>query len=115
MNLKNITFAVLATLISTVAIARDSQAVGEDVSKYLPKSGSRAEVLADLQVYRRSGLAEFDRGESQDFSSSAYIRARARYMALRASPDFKALVSKIARERGEELATAGTGSGAVVQ
>jgi hypothetical protein len=115
MNLKNITVAAFATLVGTIAMARDGQAAGGDVSKYLPKPVSRAEVIADLEIYRRSGLDEFDRRESQDLFGSAYIHARARYMALRASPEFQSLVARIARERGEAVATASTGSGAAIK
>lgn len=115
MNLKNIAVAAFATLVGTVAMANDGQAAGGEVSKYLPKSLSRAEVIADLEIYRRSGLDEFDRGESPDLFSNAYNSAQARYMALRASPEFKNLVAKIARERDEVVATESTGSGVAVQ
>jgi hypothetical protein len=115
MNLKKIAVAAFATLVGTVAMARDGQADGGDVSKYLPMPVSRAEVIADLDIYRRSGLAELDRAESPDVYGNAYIGAQARYTVLRASPDFKTLVAKIARERGEAVATASTGSGAAVQ
>lgn len=114
MILKNIALAALATLVGTMAMARDSHAVGSDVSKYLPKSVSRAEVIADLEIYRRSGLAELDSSESPDLFGSAYLHAQARYMALRASPEFRTLVARIARERGEAVATASTGSGAAM-
>lgn len=114
MNLRNITLAVLATLVGTVAMAQDGHAVGGDVSKYLPKSVSRAEVIADLEIYRRSGLAELDSTESPDLFGSAYLHAQARYTALRASPEFKTLVARIARERGEAMTTASTGSGAAM-
>lgn len=115
MNLKKMAVVAFATLVGTIAMARDGQAAGGDVSEYLPKPVSRAEVIADLEVYRRSGLAEFDRVDSQELFGSAYIMAQARYMALRASPEFKTLVARIARERGEAVETASTGSGAAVQ
>lgn len=116
MNLKNIAVAAFATLVGTVAMAQGGQAAAGDVSQYLPKSVSRAEVIADLEIYRRSGLAELDSVESPDTFRNAYIVAQARYLALRASPDFKNLVAKIARERGEVMAfTDRTGSGVVMQ
>lgn len=78
MILKNIALAALATLVCSATMARDGHAVGGDVSKYLPKSVSRAEVIADLEIYRRSGLAELDSAESQDLFGSAYLHAQAR-------------------------------------
>ncbi len=54
---------------------------------------SRAEVLADLQIYRESGLAAFDRSEG-DFSRSSpdYVAARARYEALKHGDRYQTLV-----------------------
>ena len=68
---------------------------------------SRAEVLADLEIWRRSGLAGLQRGEaSPDTFSPQYREAHARYVAMRSSPEFAALVQSIARDRGE-IVTAG--------
>ncbi|WP_251779595.1 DUF4148 domain-containing protein [Caldimonas mangrovi] len=65
---------------------------------------TRAEVLADLEIWRRSGLAAQGRGEaSPDFFSEEYRQAHARYAAMKASPEFAALVQTIARERGETV------------
>lgn len=57
---------------------------------------SRAEVLADLQVYRESGLAAFDRSEG-DFSRSSpdYVAARARYETLKHGDRYQTLVSAL--------------------
>jgi len=61
---------------------------------------SRAEVLADLQIYRESGLAEFDRGEGASASElPGYQAAQARYAALRTGGRYIALVKEL-RERG---------------
>lgn len=68
---------------------------------------SRAEVIADLQIYRRSGLAALEASESPDVFSRAHDEAKARYLAMRNSADFKQLVARIASERGETQATAG--------
>jgi hypothetical protein len=68
---------------------------------YMPTL-TRAEVLADLQIWQRAGLDRFGRGEaSPDVHSPEYRRAFARYAALRASPEFAALVKSIAVKRGE--------------
>ena len=63
---------------------------------------SRAEVLADLQLWQQSGMAAFTDGEaSADSTNPAYRAAQSRYLAMRASPEFEPLVARIARERGE--------------
>lgn len=66
---------------------------------------TRAEVLADLQIYRESGLADLDRGEAQDTTSAAYAQAKAKYAQLRASSHYTELVQQIAARRGESSAS----------
>ena len=56
---------------------------------------SRSEVLADLQIYRESGLADLNRGEATDTSSPARARAQAKYAQLRGSPYYATLVQRI--------------------
>lgn len=66
-----------------------------------------AEVLADLTLYERSGLQAMDHdGDSgPDVSNSPrYRRAVAEYRRLRSSPEYTALVQRIAAERGEPVA-----------
>ena len=74
---------------------------------------TRAEVLADLQIYRQSGLAELERvGEgSADVFTPEHRRAQGRYAALRASPEFAALVQSIAQRRGESVTVSGSATG----
>lgn len=69
---------------------------------------SRAEVLADLAIYRESGLAAVDRTE--DFSLNAAQRAKAesRYAELKASPKYAALVQRFAAEEAAKTAKAST-------
>ena len=55
---------------------------------------TRAEVLADLQLYRESGFAELDRAETPAWESQAYKEAAARYAALRESPRYAQLVQE---------------------
>lgn len=71
------------------------------VSSEQPSKLSRAEVLADLQVWKASGLAELQNGYTSTVSDTPYQRALARYAALRNSPNFATLVQSIAAERGE--------------
>jgi hypothetical protein len=73
------------------------------VSSEQPSALSRAEVLADLQVWKASGLAELQNGYTSAVSDTQYQRAVARYAALRNSPNFATLVQSIAAKRGEEV------------
>jgi len=68
-------------------------------SVQLPRGKSRAEVQADLIMWRRSGLAGLQGTyqTSQDFESLEYRRAKARYEALIASPQFTQLVEQLGR------------------
>ena len=59
---------------------------------------SRAEVMADAQIWRESGLALLDAGEAPDRDSAAYRQAQAKYEELRASPYFATLVQRFGAE-----------------
>lgn len=64
---------------------------------------SRAEVLADLEIWRKSGLAEVElvAGGSYNSYDPRYLAAKARYEELHSSPQFASRVQQIARQRGE--------------
>jgi hypothetical protein len=55
---------------------------------------TRAEVMAEAQLWRESGLAQLDAGEAPDRDSAAYRSAQAKYESLRASPYYAALVQR---------------------
>jgi hypothetical protein len=66
---------------------------------------SRAEVLAELQIWRESGLAEIEGigdGKSS-INDHRWAAAQARYQQLRSAPSFAELVQKFARQRGESV------------
>lgn len=57
---------------------------------------SRAEVVADYMMWRRSGMAELTSGEAgADESSLQYRSAMARYRSLIGSPEFTQLVQRL--------------------
>jgi hypothetical protein len=62
---------------------------------------SRAEVNADLQIYRESGLAQLENGETVAFNSPAYEAAQAKYAELRSSPYYASLVQRFAGQGTE--------------
>jgi hypothetical protein len=72
---------------------------------------SRAEVIADTQIYLASGLAALEWRNFVDHTSPSYRQARQRYEALRAAPDFQRRVQAIARERGESAVSAAATGG----
>ena len=97
MNLKSIIAAVV-TSASIVPAFAGPQFL--DVSD--AHSGkSRAEVLADLEAYRASGLAELESRMHVDWTSPQYEMARRIYAGLLTSDSFKQRVIAIAKERGE--------------
>ncbi len=62
----------------------------------------RSVVIADLEVWRNSGLAAAEQSEEADAFSPRYREALARYLAMRSSPAFAERVQHIARARGEK-------------
>ena len=63
---------------------------------------------AELQIYRESGLLEFEQyGEGADYFSPGYLRAKDRYAQLRESPYFATLVKRYAERQGDGARLAG--------
>jgi len=90
------------TLIASALIALSTAAVPAFAQSYshldpiTPSQKSRAEVLADLQIYRESGLAAVDRTEDFDLNPGQRAKAAARYAELKASPKYAQLVQQFA-------------------
>jgi hypothetical protein len=99
MNLKSLIVAAVATASIVPAFAEPEFV---DVS-YARSGKSRAEVLADLEAYQASGLAELERRIYVDSTSPQYEMARRIYAGLLASDSFKQRVVAIAKQRGEAL------------
>jgi len=76
---------------------------------------TRAEVVADLQVWRLAGLQDLNRSElSPDTSSDEYRRALATYEVLRSSPQFALLVRRL-QDNPNALVVGRRTSGVVAQ
>lgn len=85
-------FALLGTAIGAEPIRIEVPTNIEPAKSQL----TRAEVIADLHVWRLAGLAELNRGEqSPDTDSYEYRRAYATYAHLRSSSQFAALVDHL--------------------
>ncbi|WP_431103059.1 DUF4148 domain-containing protein [Roseateles noduli] len=89
MQIKHMVIAGLLTLAgftgAAVAAGADSEA---------PKGLTRAEVLADLQIYRESGLAAAELPETYGFDTERLREAQTKYQQLRQSPHYAELVRK---------------------
>ncbi|MFT3955559.1 MAG: hypothetical protein QM722_14560 [Piscinibacter sp.] len=77
------------------------EAAERDGAPIARSSLPRSEVLAELEIWRDSGLAALERGEASDTSGPSYRAALARYQALRDAPAFADQVARIARRLGE--------------
>ena len=97
--------AVLALplCVSSAALATEVSGAGNPNALAAEAPVSRAEVLADLQIWRESGMAALSDGEEGLADTPAYNAASARYAALRSAPSFAALVMRIAQRRGETV------------
>ena len=74
---------------------------------------TRAEVLADLELYRQSGLAQLDDSPIVNSFSAEYQKAKRRYRELRASPRYAELVRRNGGPDLDRQATATTQAPAV--
>jgi len=71
---------------------------------------TRAEVLADLEVWQVAGMPAFVQGDNVDGNmvSAEYQAALAKYQQMLHSPEFAQRVARIARQRGEHIDIAST-------
>lgn len=92
--------AVVASLIglgvSHTAIAAEQGAVVAPA-----KQASRAEVIADLRLWLRSGLDQYTDPAVRDATPSGYKQALARYESLRHGPAYVEEVARASRELGD--------------
>jgi hypothetical protein len=93
-------FIALATLtlgLAGTALAQDSAAAPSPATPDL----SRAQVLADLEMWHRAGLTYLSDREI-DFRSAEYQRGLERYQQLLASPAYREAVARL--EKGHSIA-----------
>jgi len=91
----------VATLLATLAAAAIPALAAGD-NQGAPQSSApaasqqraltRAEVLADLQIYRESGLAQVEQSEGFGLDLQRRREAQAKYAQLRQSPYYASLV-----------------------
>lgn len=60
---------------------------------------TRAEVLADLNLWSRAGLRDYQMGESTYAGDPAYERRLAEYHRMRDGPEFQAEVSRLSMRK----------------
>jgi hypothetical protein len=89
---------VASSLLANVALAQEAS---PPPPRALPDPRPRAEVQAERQIWRESGLAALEHSpEHIDYFSPKYLRAKDRYAQLRDSPYFDSLVHRYAEGRG---------------
>lgn len=95
---KSITHSAFATIAAALALASAfaMPAHAQDSATKQPGSAlTRAEVLADLALWRRAGLDLFEATKPASLTSEAYRKAYAEYLRLRNSEQFQLEVQKV--------------------
>ena len=92
-------FSVPALAVALVAGVASAESIVIDVPSSVEPTGSgltRAEVVADYQLWRLAGLHDLTRGEQGvDTNSYQYRKAFATYVYLRQSPQYADLVNEL--------------------
>ncbi|WP_445656495.1 DUF4148 domain-containing protein [Achromobacter sp. NCFB-sbj8-Ac1-l] len=95
---KTALFLALATGVSGAALAQPVASAGAPATALTRPYGqslTRAEVLADLALWKRAGVDRFWRGEATpDIYSPEYQAAFSEYVRLRTGPDYPAEVQR---------------------
>lgn len=99
-SLKTTTLIAAASI---AAFASLSQAQ-ENAAPAVPQL-TRAEVIADMQIWAESGAAA-NLKHREDARHPEFVAALAKYEQMRAAPEFAKRVAAIAQERGELVQTA---------
>lgn len=94
----------LSLLLVTLSLAAGA-AQGQDARPAVEPT--RAEVLADLVVYRESGLQQLDNSDLVSNFTPEYRAAKQRYEELRRSPRYAELVRSFETRTPEGTRTAG--------
>jgi hypothetical protein len=100
---KRIAVLSLPLCLIGAAAADESRNAASPMAEAAQAPVTRAEVLADLQIWRESGMAALSDGEEGRADTPAYRVATANYAARRAAPSFAALVLRIAQRLGEKV------------
>lgn len=91
-------FCVVATTACSSQVGhsvRAGQEIKQDVAKVYGRSKTRAEVNADLVLWKRAGLDKFWRGRgTPDTFRPEYKAAYAEYMRLRSGPEYQLEVQR---------------------
>ncbi|SAI60071.1 Uncharacterised protein [Bordetella ansorpii] len=83
-------FSALALCAASASYASASTPRTADAQAYQPHELTRAEVKADLAVWRRAGMDKFWRMESTpDIYSREYRTAEAEYRRMRNGPEYQ--------------------------
>ena len=95
--------ATMAMALTTTVSARAAEIDDAAAAKQL----TRAEVMADLQIWRESGLAQWQGlDDPSACMTPQYLQSQARYQRMRASPQFAVLVEQLGGPSAEPVVAA---------
>ena len=95
--------AITAAMLGTGAVVAQDATLGSWANATEPAATalrSRAEVQADLEIWKLSGLADLELRDSPNVFSERYRQASERYAVLRSSPQFVARVQSLTSSGG---------------
>lgn len=102
-------FGIAAMMVSAAVGAHESAAA--DSPRDAVSGKSRAEVRAEVEVWRQAGLDRYDM-EGVDFTSRNYQQQLAEYQRLRSGPEYEAALRRNEnRNRSHAAAKAGDAQG----
>ncbi len=87
-----------SALLSLALVAGLAQAADQAASR--PQDLTRAEVVADFNLWHRAGLDQFMNTPGFDFNSAEYHQALAVYQSLRSGPAYAEELAKVRATAG---------------
>ncbi|MBK1685912.1 hypothetical protein CKO37_00135 [Rubrivivax gelatinosus] len=88
----------LTSLLTLLLVAWSPAHAQDKLARSEGAGPTRAEVKADLALWKRAGVDRYETEASYGFNTEAYKRAYQEYLRLRASEEFLAEVKKAAAE-----------------
>ena len=107
MNALKTKLALAAATMAMTLVATGAARAAETDDAVAVKPLTRAEVMADLQIWRESGLAYWQGLDDPSVCMmEPYVRAQARYERMRAAPQFAVLVQQLGGPSAESVMAA---------
>jgi hypothetical protein len=104
MNRKTIARKYIAALLTLAAAGSALAQEATPDQPVITSQLSRAEVIADLNLWKRAGVEAYVGGEADSTLTPGYQQALAEYRRLRSGPEYLAEVRRVADQRHETVA-----------